>query len=169
MDSVCESNTNKLRNMTLLYMREVGDSKVIFISVGVDYRNVWDKLTELKLKCQCEQDLAEAFYVRINPFFCIFLKVVASGAMMEWSPCKWLNEQRGSRKVVLVVVWVALLLDNMLFTVVGMSVSRDVTHVHYRVYAILSIYGMSTFPLKCRENAVIENQWTRVIRPPFSQ
>lgn len=37
---------------------------------------------------------------------------------MECSPCKWLSEKRGSRKVVLVVVWVALLLDNMLFTVV---------------------------------------------------
>ncbi|XP_075132205.1 chromaffin granule amine transporter isoform X2 [Leptodactylus fuscus] len=38
--------------------------------------------------------------------------------MMEWSPCRWLNEKRGSRQVVLVVVSVALLLDNMLFTVV---------------------------------------------------
>ncbi|XP_075061266.1 chromaffin granule amine transporter [Mixophyes fleayi] len=37
---------------------------------------------------------------------------------MECSPCKWLNEKRGSRQVVLVVVFMALLLDNMLFTVV---------------------------------------------------
>ncbi|XP_069820157.1 chromaffin granule amine transporter isoform X2 [Dendropsophus ebraccatus] len=38
--------------------------------------------------------------------------------MMECSPCRWLDEKRGSRQVVLVVVFVALLLDNMLFTVV---------------------------------------------------
>ncbi|OCT90117.1 chromaffin granule amine transporter [Xenopus laevis] len=38
--------------------------------------------------------------------------------MMECAPCKWLNEKRESRQLVLVVVSVALLLDNMLFTVV---------------------------------------------------
>ncbi|KAG8574120.1 hypothetical protein GDO81_009055 [Engystomops pustulosus] len=38
--------------------------------------------------------------------------------MMDCGPCRWLNEKRGSREVVLVVVSVALLLDNMLFTVV---------------------------------------------------
>ncbi|XP_075711526.1 chromaffin granule amine transporter [Rhinoderma darwinii] len=38
--------------------------------------------------------------------------------MMECYPCRWLNEKRGSREVVLVVVFVALLLDNLLFTVV---------------------------------------------------
>ncbi|XP_063787903.1 chromaffin granule amine transporter [Pseudophryne corroboree] len=37
---------------------------------------------------------------------------------MECNLCKWLSEKRGSRQVVLVVVSVALLLDNMLFTVV---------------------------------------------------
>ncbi|XP_053319476.1 chromaffin granule amine transporter-like [Spea bombifrons] len=36
--------------------------------------------------------------------------------MLEWF--KWLNEKRKSRRLVLVVVFVALLLDNMLFTVV---------------------------------------------------
>ncbi|XP_066449590.1 chromaffin granule amine transporter-like isoform X2 [Eleutherodactylus coqui] len=41
-----------------------------------------------------------------------------SGTMMECAPCRWLNEKRGSRKLVLVVVSVALFLDNMLFTVV---------------------------------------------------
>ncbi|KAM5171845.1 LOW QUALITY PROTEIN: chromaffin granule amine transporter-like [Mantella aurantiaca] len=39
-------------------------------------------------------------------------------ADMECNLCKWLNEKRGSRQVVLVVVSVGLLLDNMLFTVV---------------------------------------------------
>ncbi|XP_044132844.1 chromaffin granule amine transporter-like [Bufo gargarizans] len=38
--------------------------------------------------------------------------------MMECSPCRWLKEKRGSREVVLVVVFVALLVDNMLYTVV---------------------------------------------------
>ncbi|XP_068128415.1 chromaffin granule amine transporter-like [Hyperolius riggenbachi] len=37
---------------------------------------------------------------------------------MECNLCKWLSEKRGSRQVVLVVVSVALLVDNMLFTVV---------------------------------------------------
>ncbi|KAM9312797.1 chromaffin granule amine transporter [Gastrophryne carolinensis] len=37
---------------------------------------------------------------------------------MDCNLCKWLNEKRGSRQVVLVVVSVGLLLDNMLFTVV---------------------------------------------------
>ncbi|CAJ0936882.1 unnamed protein product [Ranitomeya imitator] len=40
------------------------------------------------------------------------------GAMMECGLCRWLNEKRGSRQVTLAVVFVALLLDNMLFTVV---------------------------------------------------
>ncbi|XP_073507028.1 chromaffin granule amine transporter-like isoform X2 [Phyllobates terribilis] len=40
------------------------------------------------------------------------------GAMMECGLCQWLNEKRGSRQVTLAVVFVALLLDNMLFTVV---------------------------------------------------
>ncbi|XP_044138704.1 chromaffin granule amine transporter-like isoform X1 [Bufo gargarizans] len=40
------------------------------------------------------------------------------GTMMECSPCRWLKEKRGSKEVVLVVVFVALLVDNMLFTVV---------------------------------------------------
>ncbi|XP_044138710.1 chromaffin granule amine transporter-like isoform X1 [Bufo gargarizans] len=38
--------------------------------------------------------------------------------MMECSPCRWIKEKRGSREVVLVVVSLALLLDNMLYTVV---------------------------------------------------
>ncbi|XP_040270792.1 chromaffin granule amine transporter-like [Bufo bufo] len=38
--------------------------------------------------------------------------------MMECSPCRWPKEKRGSREVVLVVVFIALLVDNMLFTVV---------------------------------------------------
>ncbi|KAM4747421.1 chromaffin granule amine transporter-like [Rhinophrynus dorsalis] len=38
--------------------------------------------------------------------------------MMECGPCRWLKEKRESRRLVLVVVFVALLLDNMLFTVV---------------------------------------------------
>ncbi|XP_044138714.1 chromaffin granule amine transporter-like [Bufo gargarizans] len=38
--------------------------------------------------------------------------------MMECSPSRWLKEKRGSKEVVLVVVFVALLLDNMLYTVV---------------------------------------------------
>ncbi|XP_053574019.1 chromaffin granule amine transporter-like [Bombina bombina] len=37
---------------------------------------------------------------------------------MECGPCKWLKERRESRGLVLFVVFVALLLDNMLFTVV---------------------------------------------------
>lgn len=46
-----------------------------------------------------------------------------SPAMPEplgWSPWMWLKEGRESRKLVLVIVFVALLLDNMLLTVVGM-------------------------------------------------
>ncbi|MEE6509221.1 hypothetical protein FKM82_025001 [Ascaphus truei] len=38
--------------------------------------------------------------------------------MMECGPWKWLKERRGARKLVLLVVFVGLLLDNMLFTVV---------------------------------------------------
>ncbi|KAM4037888.1 chromaffin granule amine transporter [Anomaloglossus baeobatrachus] len=38
--------------------------------------------------------------------------------MMECGPCRWLNEKKGSKHVVLAVVFVALLVDNMLFTVV---------------------------------------------------
>ncbi|KAM4675579.1 chromaffin granule amine transporter-like [Discoglossus pictus] len=38
--------------------------------------------------------------------------------MMDCGPCKWMKERRQSRSLVLVVVFVALLLDNMLFTVV---------------------------------------------------
>ncbi|KAG8441086.1 hypothetical protein GDO86_006725 [Hymenochirus boettgeri] len=37
---------------------------------------------------------------------------------MDCAPCRWLREKRESRQLVLVVVFVALLLDNMLFTVV---------------------------------------------------
>ncbi|XP_078524201.1 chromaffin granule amine transporter [Lissotriton helveticus] len=36
----------------------------------------------------------------------------------EYAPCRWLRESRESQKLVLVVVFVALLLDNMLLTVV---------------------------------------------------
>ncbi|KAM8972889.1 chromaffin granule amine transporter-like [Pelodytes ibericus] len=38
--------------------------------------------------------------------------------MMDCGPCKWLKEKRESRKLVLFVVFVGLLLDHMLFTVV---------------------------------------------------
>uniref|UniRef100_A0A8C5PWU6 Solute carrier family 18 member A1 n=1 Tax=Leptobrachium leishanense TaxID=445787 RepID=A0A8C5PWU6_9ANUR len=41
-----------------------------------------------------------------------------SVTMMNCGPCAWLREKRESRVLVLVVVFVALLLDNMLFTVV---------------------------------------------------
>lgn len=41
--------------------------------------------------------------------------------MAVLNPMEWIRKSRGSRRLVLVVVCVALLLDNMLLTVVGES------------------------------------------------
>lgn len=45
---------------------------------------------------------------------------------------EWLRQSRGSSRLVLVVVCVALLLDNMLLTVVGES--RQPTHTHTHTF-----------------------------------
>lgn len=37
----------------------------------------------------------------------------------ELSPLRWLRESRQSRRLILLIVFIALLLDNMLLTVVG--------------------------------------------------
>ncbi|XP_040271844.1 chromaffin granule amine transporter-like [Bufo bufo] len=44
--------------------------------------------------------------------------VIPVGAIMKCNPCRWLKEKRGSREVVLVVFFLALLVDNMLSTAV---------------------------------------------------
>lgn len=44
--------------------------------------------------------------------------------MTVLNPMEWIRKSRGSRRLVLVVVCVALLLDNMLLTVVGESAAR---------------------------------------------
>lgn len=40
-------------------------------------------------------------------------------ALRQFNLIKWLREERQSRKLILFIVFVALLLDNMLLTVVG--------------------------------------------------
>lgn len=40
-------------------------------------------------------------------------------ALSELAPLRWLQESRHSRKLILFIVFLALLLDNMLLTVVG--------------------------------------------------
>lgn len=42
-------------------------------------------------------------------------------ALSELAPLRWLAEGRHSRRLILFIVFVALLLDNMLLTVVGTS------------------------------------------------
>lgn len=46
--------------------------------------------------------------------------------MAMLNPMEWIRKSRGSQRLVLVVVCVALLLDNMLLTVVGKSVALHI-------------------------------------------
>lgn len=45
-------------------------------------------------------------------------------ALRQFNLLKWLREERQSRKLILFIVFVALLLDNMLLTVVGRCFSH---------------------------------------------
>ncbi|XP_028851780.1 chromaffin granule amine transporter [Denticeps clupeoides] len=89
--------------------------------------------------------------------------------MPRLNPMDWVRESRGSSKLVLVVVCVALLLDNMLLTVVvpivptflyateheaqdlsdqpGPSTFSDTTQDQHSFFSVVSLYDNTTYPL----------------------
>lgn len=62
-------------------------------------------------------------------------------ALRQFNLLKWLREERQSRKLILFIVFVALLLDNMLLTVVG----RCFSHLLCKVSCSLSVQQVVRF------------------------
>lgn len=72
-------------------------------------------------------------------------------ALRQFNLLTWLREERQSRKLILFIVFVALLLDNMLLTVVGRCTPADL-----RSY-FLESHFVQTQPLKL-ENSLMKLQ-----------
>ncbi|XP_063301593.1 chromaffin granule amine transporter [Pelobates fuscus] len=101
--------------------------------------------------------------------------------MMECGPCMWFKEKRESRKLVLVVVFVALLLDNMLFTVVvpiiptflydteyintsAAQLSSHTPAINSTFISIISLHDNSTFWTGAVHNGDIKNESQEVLK-----
>uniref|UniRef100_A0A674BUX7 Solute carrier family 18 member A1 n=1 Tax=Salmo trutta TaxID=8032 RepID=A0A674BUX7_SALTR len=75
---------------------------------------------------------------------------------------EWLRQSRGSSRLVLVVVCVALLLDNMLLTVVGESRQPTHTHTHtfksegFTLASVHSFYDNTSYSLRGSESNLSE-------------